>query len=57
MEEKNYQSFEDLLVWKEAMRLSVEIYQFFRDLKDYGFKDQILRASVSVPSNIAEGFE
>ena len=57
MEEKGYQSFEDLLIWKEAMRFSVEIYQLFREIKDYGFKDQIQRASVSVPSNIAEGFE
>jgi len=57
MEEKNYQSFEDLFIWKEAMRFSLEVYQLFRDSKDFGFRDQIQRASVSVPSNIAEGFE
>ena len=49
--------FEDLDVWKRAMRLSVEIYQHLRDLKDYGFKDQVTRSGLSIPSNIAEGFE
>jgi four helix bundle protein len=39
------------------MRVSVDIYKLFRECKDYGFRDQIQRASVSVPSNIAEGFE
>jgi len=34
-----------------------EIYQFFGDVKDYGFRDQIQRAAVSVMSNIAEGFD
>lgn len=53
----NYQSFEDLNIWKESMRQSVDIYRLLKDCKDYGFKDQIQRASVSVPSNIAEGFE
>lgn len=41
MEEKNYQSFEDLFIWKEAMRFSLEVYQLFRDSKDFGFRDQM----------------
>jgi len=49
--------FEDLMVWKKAARLSVEVYRAFSSCRDYGFKDQICRASVSVPSNIAEGYE
>jgi len=49
--------FEDLDVWKRAVRLSVAIYRQLRDLKDFGFKDQITRSGLSVPSNIAEGFE
>ncbi len=57
METNNYQSFEDLLIWKESMRLSLDIYKLFKDCKDFGLKDQIQRASVSVPSNISEGFE
>jgi four helix bundle protein len=49
--------FEDLEVWKRAARLSADIYKALRDLRDYGFKDQITRCSLSIPSNIAEGFE
>ena len=48
---------ENLEVWKKSSRLSVEVYKYFKDCKDYGFKDQITRASLSIPSNIAEGME
>lgn len=37
--------------------LTIDIYKTFSGLKDYGFKDQVCRASVSVMNNIAEGFE
>lgn len=49
--------FEDLEVWQRATELSTDIYQKFRGLKDYGFKDQITRSGLSIPSNIDEGFE
>lgn len=49
--------FEDLEVWKESMRITGEIYRRFFSLRDYGFRDQVQRAAVSIPSNIAEGFE
>ena len=49
--------FEDLDVWKRAARLSADLYKLLSKLKDYGFKDQITRSGLSVPSNIAEGFE
>ena len=49
--------FEELEVWKRAKRLCVDVYIKLKDLKDFGFKDQITRSSLSVPSNIAEGFE
>ena len=49
--------FEDLEIWKESMRITLKIYEIMKNCKDFGFKDQIQRASVSVPSNIAEGFE
>jgi four helix bundle protein len=49
--------FEDLEVWKRAARLSASIYKELKNLKDWGFRDQITRSGLSVPSNIAEGFE
>ena len=48
--------FEDMDVWKRSTRLSVDIYKHLTDLKDYGFKDQITRSGLSIPSNVAEGF-
>ena len=50
-------SFEDLDVWKKACRLSVDLYQALKSAKDYGLKDQMCRAAVSIASNIAEGSE
>jgi four helix bundle protein len=50
-------NFEDLDVWKRSKALSVEIYRALAHCKDWGFKDQITRSALSVPSNIAEGAE
>lgn len=53
-------NFEDLVAWQKARILTREIYQVARQesfSRDYGLKDQICRASVSVMSNIAEGFD
>ena len=47
---------EDMDVWKRSSRLSVDIYRHLENLKDYGFKDQITRSGLSIPSNVAEGF-
>ena len=47
--------FEKLEVWKYSARLSSELYIELKALKDFGFKDQITRSGLSVPSNIAEG--
>jgi four helix bundle protein len=49
--------FEDLEVWKRSVELSVSIYRETRELKDFGFRDQITRAGLSIPSNISEGME
>ncbi len=48
---------EKLDLWKKSCRLSVEIYNYFKESKDYGFKDQITRSRLSIGSNIAEGME
>lgn len=50
-------SFEDLDVWKRSARLSATLYQETRQLKDFGFRDQLTRSGLSIPSNIAEGYE
>jgi four helix bundle protein len=52
-----YNSFEELDVWKRACRLAVEMYDNLRNCRDYGLKDQMTRAAVSIASNIAEGAE
>jgi four helix bundle protein len=49
--------FEELEVWKRSARLSADLYKAMADLKDFGFRDQITRAGLSIPSNIAEGHE
>ena len=49
--------FEDLDVWKRSARLSADIYKTLNSLNNYGFKDQICRSGLSIPSNIAEGIE
>ena len=49
--------FEDIIAWQRAQDLAIEIYKTFKELKDYGFKDQICRATISISNNIAEGFD
>ena len=52
--------FEDLIVWQKSMSLPEEIYRVTKMgafAKDWGLRDQVRRAAVSVPSNIAEGYE
>ncbi|MDT8394782.1 MAG: four helix bundle protein [Bacteroidales bacterium] len=53
-------NFKDLDVWKKSRTLAIEIYKITNQglfLKDFAFRDQIRRAAVSIPSNIAEGDE
>ena len=49
--------FEDLDVWKRAVSLSADVYRKLAKCSDYGFRDQITRSALSIPSNIAEGME
>ena len=51
------EKFEDIIAWQKAKILTLQIYSVFRLSKDYSFKDQIQRASISIMNNIAEGFE
>ena len=51
--------FEDLIAWQRAMELADNVYRLQKSLPKeelYGLGDQIRRAAVSIPSNIAEGF-
>lgn len=57
---KKVEKFEDLIAWQKARELTRQIYRLTRDepfSRDYGLCDQIRRSSVSVMSNIAEGFD
>jgi len=49
--------FENLEVWKVSARLASDLYKATKDLKDWGFRDQLTRAALSISSNIAEGFD
>lgn len=51
------QTFEDLEVWKRACRQAVSICRLVQEWRNFALRDQMTRSSVSVPSNIAEGYE
>jgi len=51
------EQFEDIIAWQKAKNMTLKIYFLLKDSRDFGFRDQICRASVSVMNNIAEGFE
>lgn len=54
---KKIEKFEDLVIWQDGVTIAVDIYALFKNSKDFGFRDQIQRSSVSIPSNIAEGYD
>ena len=57
---KKIERFEDFIAWQKARKLTSEIYRVTnqgRFASDFGLKDQSRRASVSIMSNLAEGYE
>jgi len=50
-------TIENLFIWQEARSAVKNIYKLMDKIHDYGFKDQIQRAAVSIMNNIAEGAE
>ncbi|MCF7848784.1 MAG: four helix bundle protein [Kiritimatiellales bacterium] len=61
MKMNKVECFEDLRIWQDARALVKQVYTDFGvgtpDNKDYGFRDQLQRAGISIMNNIAEGFE
>jgi four helix bundle protein len=57
---RKIECFEDLIIWQRAVDFAAEIYKITNAVgfkSDFGLKDQLRRAAVSISSNIAEGFE
>ncbi len=50
-------NFEDATVWQKSGSLNILLYNKFKNIRDFTFREQILRASISIMNNIAEGFE
>lgn len=50
-------SFEEIIAWQKGRLLVIELYKIFKSNRDFSFRDQIQRASISIIANIAEGFE
>ncbi len=51
------EKFEDIIAWQRGKTSAIDIYQSFKLCRDYSFRDQIQRATISISNNIAEGFE
>ena len=57
---KKIECFEDLIIWQKAVEFATDIYKLTEMAAmrtDFGLKDQLRRAAVSISANIAEGFE
>jgi len=52
-----FQSFEDLEVWQRGCRLAVDVFKTFAACRNFTMQDQVQRSALSVPCNVAEGYE
>ena len=52
-----FQSFEDLEVWQRGCRLAVNIFETFSTCRNSSVQNQVQRSALSIPSNVAEGYE
>lgn len=50
-------NFEDIICWQKSRTLANDCFSTFKNLRDYSFRDQLLRSAVSIMNNIAEGYE
>jgi hypothetical protein len=50
-----FQSFEDLEVWQRGCRLAVDVFKTFANCRNFTMQDQVQRAALSIPSNVAKG--
>lgn len=51
------ETFEDVIAWQKGRELYVGLYGDLKKTRDYSYKDQLLRAALSITNNIAEGFD
>jgi four helix bundle protein len=52
-----FQSFEDLEMWQRGCRLAVDVFKTFANCRNFTMQDQVQRATLSIPSNVAEAYE
>jgi four helix bundle protein len=52
-----YRGFENLEVWRRSKELTVALFKALKETREFALKDQMLRSSISIASNIAEGYE
>jgi four helix bundle protein len=52
-----FQSFENLEIWQRGCRLAVDIFKAYSACRNFTMQDQVQRAALSIPSNVAEGYE